>query len=281
MPDPSLAAHVPSEAYWSAESTARLPRRAGSAGQMVVAIVVDDADLTAGGPQFAGGHAAVAPVTPSGMPEVAIRSDPAPGAFRAEWERPEHLRQRRLRRQQCVRRWTKRACVVVLVGAAAFAAYPRLHAMIVARSVAPDLRAYVADKGVTYAPAADGYAMRFPKAPAVANGAAPVAMHTAVAVGADYRVAVWDAALPPGGFANGAPAALRDPEIGGPGTLTAMHPTEIAAEPAYVGTFTASNAAPRRVAVIVHGGRFFVIRVQAAAASTVFAAAAHSFRFTR
>jgi hypothetical protein len=122
--------------------------------------------------------------------------------------------------------------------------------------------------------------MRFPKAPAVAHTAAPIAMQTTVAVGDDYRIAVWDADLPGGALPKGALGALGDPKMGGTGTLTAVHPTEIAGVTAYVGTFTANHATPRRVAVFVHGGHLFVIRVQSEAAGTVFDAAAHSFHFT-
>jgi hypothetical protein len=261
---------------------------------MLVAIVADDdeADAVTGGPHFAAANTAVAPVVPPGMPEVTSRNRPepitAPGSFRAAWEQPAQMKQRQALRRPRNRRWVRRACVVAVVCAAGYAASPRVHSWIVARSVAPDLRGYVQGSGVTHAPTAEGYSVRLPKPPVIAapsiasaSTAAPIVMHTAVAVGRDYRIAVWNTTLPAGALPKGTRGALQDPKIGGAGPFAEVQSAVIADETASVGTFTSSDALPRRVAVLVHGGRLFVIRVQAESAGTVFDAVVRSFRFTR
>lgn len=204
----------------------------------------------------------------------------------AAWTSPAHAKVRKALRRQRIRKWVRRACVLVLLCAGAYVAYPRVHTLIVARSVAPDLRAYVEGKGVSYARAAEGYSVRLPKAPAVSapqltatSIAGPIATHASVVVGNDYRIVVWDGDLPGGVLPKGAVGALRDPRIAGTGRLAAVHSVDIGGETAYVGSFTSSDALPRRVAVMVHGGRLFVIRAQAESAGTVFDTVVHSFRF--
>jgi hypothetical protein len=268
---------------------------------VLVAIIADDTTSTPanrpaapvrGGPQFAGGVVAVAPVHPPGMPAVSRENSPEPvtarGAFMAAWELPAQVKQRKLRHRTRNRKWARRGIALALLGAAAFAAYPRLRTMIIARSVSPDLRGYVEGKGVAYAPATEGYAVRLPKTPAssappliAASIAVPIITHSSVVVGSDYRIAIWDGDLPGGTLPKGAFGALKDPKIGGSGTLASVHSMSIAGETAYVGTFVSSDALPRRVAVMVHDGRLFVIRAQAESAGTVFDAVAHSFRFSQ
>ena len=257
----------------------------------LVAIIADDTPRASAGPRFAGGVVVAAPVRPPGMPVVS-RDSPepvtAPGAFMAAWELPAQVKQRKLLRWKRNRKWARRGIALALLGVAAFVAYPRVHTMIIARSVAPDLRGYVEGQGVSYAAPDEGYTVRLPKLPArsapplvAASIAAPMATHASVVVGSDYRIAIWDGALPGGSLPRGAYGALKDPKIGGRGTLAAVRSMRIGGETAYVGTFTSSDALPRRVAVMVHGGRLFVIRTQAESAGTVFDAVADSFRFSR
>jgi hypothetical protein len=271
---------VESSSFWGAPE-----------GESLVAVIADDAAPGPGGPQFAGAGVA-APTALPGMPEVngKQQAEPgaAPGVFRAAWELPEQVKARKAQRRRRNRKWAKRVGIVAVVCAVGVVASPRVHTLIVARSVAPDLRAYVEGKGVTHAPVAEGYSVRFPKEPTVsappvvaASIALPIVTHSSVAVGSDYRIVVWDADLPRGVLPKGAVGALKDPKIGGSGTLAAVHSLRIAGETAYVGTFTSSDALPRRVAVIVHGGRLFVIRAQAESAGAVFDTVVQSFQFTR
>jgi hypothetical protein len=192
----------------------------------------------------------------------------------AAWSLSAKAKARKKERTLKVRRWLRRLLALFVIGVCAFAAYPRVHTMIVARSVAADLRPYVRGKGVAVAPPGAGYSVRLPKAPVGRDA------HAAVVTGRDYQITVRQADVPGGELPHGVLGGLKDPKIGGTGTLGDVHQARVAGEIAYVGTFVSSSALPRRVAVVLHRGRLFVIRVQAQQVGPVFDAVVKSFRFT-
>jgi hypothetical protein len=110
----------------------------------------------------------------------------------------------------------------------------------------------------------------------------PLAMttHASTVTGGDYKIVLWVGDLPGGVLPKGVLGGLKDPKIGGTGTLTGVHRAQLAGETAYVGSFTSSDALPRRVALLVHGSRLYVIRVQAQSVGPVFDQVTKSFRFT-
>jgi hypothetical protein len=222
------------------------------------------------------------------MPAVAGRPEAAPGAapgeFRAAWEQAERDKQERARRRARNRKWALRAGVFAVVVTVASVAYPRVHTMWVARSVSSDLRGYVEGHGPTQTVA--GYSVRLPQPATVSlvhfrinpAGGGPV-MRAATVVSGDYRIAVWDAAVPPSALPHGALDALTVPAISGPGDRVALHTETIGGSPATVASFAMPDGESRRVAVFTHGGSLFVIRVEAKSAGVVLDTLAHSFHF--
>ena len=229
---------------------------------------------------------------PPGMPAGIAESIPAPvttpGTFMAAWSSPAKVKMRKTQRVQRRRKWAIRLCMLVALAAGVYFAYPYVHTQLVARSVAvrsPPVcerrrrRVRAGRRGLLGPFAEATRALRSGDPPR--SLARPMATRSAVVMGSDYRIAIWDGNLLAGTLPKGPLGVLRDPKIGGTGTLAAVHSMQIGGETAYVGTFTSSDALPRRVAVLVHDGRLFVIRVQAESAGTVFDTVVHSFHFVR
>jgi hypothetical protein len=258
---------------------------------MLVAIIADDEDVEAedrGGPHFVGAGNLAAPVGPPGLGAERSETAPvtAPGTFMAAWSLSAKEKMQKSRRARRTRRRLTRLLGLFLLAVGAYFAYPYLHAKIVARSVAADLRPYVEGKGVVYTPAGRGYSVRLPKGPTpretqLSAVTMPLAIgaHVAIAAGRDYQVAVVQGDLPGRARPKDLLALLQDPKIGGTGTITGARRTRIAGDVAYEGTFVASRTLPRRVGVFVHGRSLFVLRVQAQAAGPVFDELTKSFRF--
>jgi len=260
---------------------------------ILVAIITDDEVVNGedrGGPHFIGADTLVVPVGPPGLSadHSEVPAVTAPGTFMAARTLSAREKMRKSQLAQRRRKRMLRVLVLLLAGVGAYFAYPYVHAKIVARSVAADLRPYVDGKGVVYTPAGRGYSVRLPKGPTpretqLSAVTMPLAIgaHVAIASGRDYQVAVVQGDLPGTVLPKGLRAVLQDPKIGGTGTLTGAHKTVIAGESAYEGTFVSSQALPRRVAVFVHGRHLYVLRVQSQSAGTVFNELAKSFHFTQ
>jgi hypothetical protein len=280
-PDPMLVAVVADD-----EADAAPGGRSGDYAEVKRAV---GALTDSGGPRFVGTGPAPTPVGPPGLNSDLKDLAPttAPGTFMAAWSLTARTKMRRSQRAARNRKRALRALVVLLLGVGAYLAYPFVHTQIVARSVAADLRPYVAGKGVAYAPTGGGYAVRLPAAPVRADRqlvapTIPIAMltHASTVTGSDYKIVVWVGDLPGGVLPKGLLGALKDPEIGGTGTLTGVHQANLAGETASIGSFASSDALPRRVAVLVHAGHLYVIRVQAQTVGPVFDRLTKSFRFT-
>jgi hypothetical protein len=280
-PDPVLVAIVADDAAPAAPVS-----RSGDFAEVERAVE----ELTdAGGPRFVGAGPTSAPVGPPGlnsdMKEVAPTT--APGSFMAAWSLTNRTRMHKSQKTARNRKRARRLVALLLLGVGAYFVYPYVHTQIVARSVAADLRPYVEGKGVAYAPAGGGYSVRLPAAPVRADRqlvapTIPIAItaHASTVTGHDYKIVVWVGDLPGGALPKGELAALKDPEIGGTGALTGVHEVQLAGETAAVGSFASSDALPRRVAVLVHAGHLYVIRVQAQTVGPVFDRLTKSFRFT-
>jgi hypothetical protein len=280
-PDPIVAAIVADDAVNAAPAS-----RSGVYAEVECAV----GELTdAGGPRFAGAGPASAPVGPPGLSSDLkdVAPTTAPGTFMAAWSSTNRTKMHKSQKAARNRKRARRLIALLLLGVGAYFAYPYVHTQIVARSVSADLRPYVEGKGVTYAPAGGGYSVRLPAVPVRADRqlVAPtipitMATHVSTVTGSDYKIVVWVGDLPGGGLPKGVVAALKDPEIGGTGALSGVHEVQLAGETASVGSFASSDVLPRRVAVLVHAGHLYVIRVQAQAVGPVFDRLTKSFCFT-
>jgi hypothetical protein len=280
-PDPALVAIIADD-----EAPQTAASRSGDYAEVERAV---GELFDAGGPRFVGAGPASAPVGPPGlnsdMKDVAPTT--APGSFMAAWSLTARTKMHRSQHAARNRRRARRLAALLLIGVGAYFAYPYVHTQIVARSVAADLRPYVEGKGVAYAPAGGGYSVRLPATPVRADRqivapTIPIAMatHSSTVTGSDYKIVVWVGDLPGGVLPKGVVAALKDPEIGGIGARTGVHEAQLAGETAAIGSFASSAALPRRVAVVVHAGHLYVIRVQARTVGPVFDRLTKSFRFT-
>jgi hypothetical protein len=239
------------------------------------------APLPTGGPRFL-----PPPPVPSPGGRWHRRPDrnPTPGGplgtFQPGWSLPEPSRARRLRPLLIP------LLVLAVLGAAAYVAYPHVRTLIRARSVPADLRSYVNGHGIVYTPVGQGYSVRLPGVPVhrdqqvtSSDGKRSMLVRRSIVAGAGYQIVIRvDAAgvkLPPG-----LAAALQDPFLAGSDAPAIVHKTVIAGETAYEGQVHARHVLPFEVAVLMHGGRLYVIRIEARSVATVFDAVARSFRFT-
>jgi hypothetical protein len=237
--------------------------------------------VPAGGPRFGGS----APIpTPGGRWRRRSHDSPVPGgplgAFRPAWSLPEPSRARRLRPLLVP------LVVLVVLGVAAYVAYPHVRTFVRARSAQADLRSYVNGHGIVYTPVGQGYSVRLPGVPVhrdqqvtASDGKRSMLVRRSIAAGADYQIVIrvdQEGVKLPQGLAG----ALQDPFLAGSNAPAIVHKTVIGGETAYAGEVRARNVLPFEVAVVMHGGRLYAIRIEARTVGTVFAAVTKSFRFT-
>lgn len=247
------------------------------------ALTAEGASLPAGGPRFVGS----APVPPpGGGRHRRMHRDADPGvplgAFRPSWSLPEPSRTRRLRPLLIP------LVVLAVLGAAAYLAYPHVRTLIRARSAPADLRSYVKGRGVVYTPVGQGYSVRLPAVPVhrdqrvtAPDGKHSMLVRRSIAAGADYQIVIRVDELAKGTtLPLGLAGALQDPFLTGTNSPAIVHKTVIAGETAYEGQVHARHVLPFEMAVLMHGGRLYVIRLEAGSVGTVFNALAKSFRFT-
>ena len=254
----------------------------------VVAGLVEDPPAPAeAGPVRAGGPRFVGPPpipAPGGRWRRHSHQGPTPGgplgAFQPAWSLPEPSRARRLRPLLVP------AVVLVVLGVAAYVAYPHVRTFVRARSAQADLRSYVNGHGIAYTPVGQGYSVRLPGVPVhrdqqvtASDGKRSMLVRRSIVAGADYQIVIrvdgQGVKLP-----RALAAALQDPFLSGSNAPAIVHKTVIAGETAYEGQVRARHVLPFEVAVLVHGGRLYVIRIEARTVGTVFDAVAKSFRFT-
>ena len=255
------------------------------AESMVTAILTDDAKdvMTAG---------VIAPVLPPGGPQFvgAVPGEAEPlGRFVATSALPANVRRRKAQRARRWRRGSTAVVVIAMLGAGAYAAYPRVRAQIRSRSVPADLRAYVRGAGIAYAPAGQGYSVRLPARPhprdsadTSPNGARSMFVHRSIVAGADYQIVVRvDEPPNTGTFPLDLSGVLRDPFLVGTGGPTNVRAVVVAGAAGYEADVRTPNVVPFKVAVFAHGTRLYVIRVETRSPGVVLDAVAASFHFTR
>ena len=235
-----------------------------------------------GGPRFVGS----APIPPSGGRwHRRPHHRPAPGgplgAFQPAWSLPEPSRARRLRPLLVP------LVVLAVLAVAAYIAYPHVRTFVRARSAQADLRSYVDGHGVVYTPVGQGYSVRLPGVPVhrdqqvtASDGKRSMLVRRSIVAGADYQIVIRVDA-PGMKLPSVLSAALQDPFLAGSDAPAIVHKTVIAGETAYEGQVHARHVLPFEVAVLTHGDRLYVIRIEARTVGPVFDAVAKSFRFTR
>ena len=253
------------------------------------AVLVDDetleplaeaAPLPAGGPQF-GAKVLAGPVDrPGAAPSRGSVPTPFSRAARSGWKPPRPGRKRRARPMLA------RVLVVVVLGAGAYLAYPHVRTLIAAHFVPADLRGYVEGRGVSYAPAGQGYAVRLPSSPVardapvvVSGGEPPALMHRSIVAGAHFSIVIRVADLPAANaLPNGPLGALHDAQLAG------SAPSHVRAV-TFLGQTALDYDLPGNPAtharMFVRGLHVYVISVQSSASvSTVFDTLTGSFKLT-
>jgi hypothetical protein len=266
----------------------------------IFAELAADAELTAGAPATETPAGLAAPLPPGGPRFVGSAPIPAPrrgwrrrsprrvpdggplGTFQQTWSLPAPSRSRRWRPVVIP------VLVLVILGVAAYVAYPHVRTVIRARSAPAGLRSYVQGHGVVYAPVGQGYSVRLPGAPVhrdqqvtSSDGKRSMFVRRSISAGTGYQIVVRVDELPKGTkLPLGLPGALQDPFLAGSDAPASVHKVAIAGETAYEGQVHARNVLPFEVAVAMHRDRLYVIRIESESVGTVFDAVAKSFRFT-
>jgi hypothetical protein len=291
-PEERAGSGAPSSEFW-AQPPAKSPpppftptprkteRPAGS--ETAVEEAAGSPPLPPGGPRFVGSSPVPSPT--AGRHRRRDPHEPAGGplgAFQATWSLPAPSRARRLRPVLIP------ALVLVVLGVAAYVAYPHVRTWVRAQDVPVSLRSYVTGHGVEYAPVGQGYRVRLPVAPVrrdqqvtSSDGKRSMLVRRSIAAGTGYQIVIRvdeiaAGALPRSGLAG----ALQDPFLTGTNAPAIVHKTVIGGETAYAGEVHARNVLPFEMGVVMHRGRLFVIRIEARSVETVFGAVARSFHFT-
>jgi hypothetical protein len=257
-----------------------LPLHPRADAALAEAATGSDDPLPPGGPTFVRSSIIEAPVGPPGQRKPdPTSSAPLPGTFKKDWSTPVPKRSRRTGRHVAP------MLVLVVLAAAAYVAAPRVRVWFADRSVPGDLRAYVDGRGVSYAPAGEGYVVRLPARPiagdvvVAATAAEPaLVMHQSVLLRADFKIVIGVADLS-GGHAlrNGLLGVVQDVPLVG------NAPTHVR-EVVFAGRSAIDydlNASPTIHASVVLGGEhLYVISVQAKSAGTVLDALTTSLRLS-
>jgi hypothetical protein len=248
--------------------------------QGVAAIDVGDPLLT-GGPKFAGSAPIVAPVGPPG-PRADRRGGspgPMPGTFQKDWSRsaPRPLRRTRRRLTQVV--------VLATLAAGACLAAPHVRSLLANQSMPAVLGAYVHGRGVSYAPAGQGYAVRLPAPPhtrdilVAASRAEPALLiRRSIVSGTNFEIVISTVELSAGtALRNGLSGALHDAQLVGYAP-THVRRVVVDGTSAFGYELHASPAIDARVLVGAH--HLYVLSVQSTSAGAVLDAVTQSLRLS-
>ncbi len=236
-----------------------------------------------GGPRFVG--AVSPPVTSTRSGRRAQRRAAAaapPGIRGSSWSLPAPSRARRLRPLVIP------VVVLVILGVAAYVAYPHVRTFVRGNSAPADLRSYVNGHGVVYTPVGQGYSVRLPGVPVhrdqqvtSSDGKRTMLVRRSITAGADYQIVIRVDEVAKGALGrSGLAGALQDPFLAGSNAPASVHKTVIGGETAYAGEVHARKVLPFEVAVVMHAGRLYAILIESRSVGTVFDAVAKSFRFT-
>jgi len=244
--------------------------------------------LPPGGPQFLGRAG-----PPDGTPErrrtrgAQLPDIPPPGTRISAWSRSGPVVAIRSPHAGRGRRVATRLLVLVCLCVVGIVGYPLVKTFIRERSLPAALRPYVDGKGVQYAPAKQGFAVRLPVPPVHRDAALPAAhgmpalfMHRSIAAGASYEIVIRVVDVPDGmPLAFGAVGALADPRIGG-GAPVNVRKVTFAGVPAFDYDARSASTPVVHSVVFLHGQRLYAISVQSKSGTLVLDTLGQSFRFT-